>query len=243
MQYGLHCLINDLDHAMYWEEDKTTEQKHVLDDVVDMVFAIQCKCLPVDHVHALSESVQKILPWLVNEPVAGVHSIHVAASGNGWMRPEDPNELLHLSRRTKLELRVPKHRIDDARQLEGVTLNVKGYAIEVKESTIRPMSEITTLFARYLATADNLGNEEEVLEWVVEQLGMLEIKPRKMLCGTQHDIDTPEGKIRTRSLMLADLEVEESIRLQEKGLGPFRNLGCGLFIPHKDINDLQSGKK
>ena len=239
MQYGLHCLINNMNFAMYWEEDKETEQ-HVLDDVVDMVFAIQCKCLPVDHVHELSESVQKILPWLLKEPVAGVHSIHVAASGNGWMRPDDPDELLYLSRRTKLELRVPKHRIDDARQLEGVTLDVKGYSIEVKESTIRPMSEITTLFTRYLATDNNLGNEEEVLEWVVEQLSMLKIRPRKMLCGTEHFINTPNGKITTRSLMLADLEVEESIRLQEQGLGPFRNMGCGLFIPHKDIHDLRS---
>lgn len=224
---------------MYWEEDKQ-EQQHVIDDVVDLVFAIQCKCLPVDHSHVLSESIQKVLPWLKDEPSAGVHPIHVAASGNGWMRPDDPDALLHLSRRTRLEVRVPKHRIDDARQLHGVTLDVKGYSVEVKESTVRPMSEITTLFARYLATDDNLGNEEEVLEWVVKQLGKLKIKPRKMLCGTEHYIDTPKGKIRTRSLMLADLEVEESIRLQEKGLGPFRNMGCGLFIPHKDIHDLRS---
>jgi len=226
--------------AMYWEEDEQTENNHILDDVVDLVFAIQCKCLPVDHSHALSDSVQKVLPWLTEEPSAGVHSIHVAASGNGWMRPDDPDALLHLSRRTKLELRVPKHRIDDARQLEGQTLEVGGYSIEVKEATLRPMSEITTLFSRYLATSDNLENEEQVLEWVVEQLRLLGIKPRKMLCGTEHFINTPNGKIRTRSLMMAELGVEESIRLQEQGLGPFRIMGCGLFIPHKDIHDLRS---
>jgi len=228
---------------MYWEEDNSSEQKHVLDDVVDLVFSIQCKTLPVDHVHPLYEAVNDILPWLIDEPLAGIHSIHVAASGNGWMRPDDPDELLYLSRRTKLELRMPKHRIEDARKLEGQLLDVKGCSIDVKEAVIRPMSEITTLFSRYMATNGNLEKEEDVLEWVVEQLAKLGIKPRKMLCGTEHMINTPEGKIRTRSLMVANLEVEESIRLQEQGLGPFRNLGCGLFIPHKDINDLQSGKK
>lgn len=229
--------------AMYWEEDRQEEQKQVLDDVVDLVFGIQCKYLPVDHVHALSQSVQEILPWLSDEPEAGVHSIHVAASGNGWMRPDDPNALLHLSRRTRLELRVPKHRIDDARKLEGITLDVSGHSLEIMAATVRPMSTITTLFSRYLATEGNLEDEEQVLEWVVEQLKTLNIRPRKMLCGTAHHIDTPEGKITTRSLMLADLEVEESIRLQEKGLGPYRYMGCGLFIPHKDIHDLRTKKE
>lgn len=228
---------------MYWEEDKQEEQKHILDDVVDLVFGIQCKCLPVDHIHALSESVQKVLPWLNDEPAAGVHSIHVAASGNGWMRPDEPDALLHLSKRTRLEIRVPKHRIDDALQLEGVSLDVNGYSIEVRKATVRQMSTITTLFSRYLATDANLDKEEQVIEWVVEQLRNLDIKPRKMLCGTEHHIDTPQGKIRTRSLMLADLEVEESIRLQEQGLGPFRNMGCGLFIPHKDIHDIRQKKE
>ncbi|WP_455199372.1 type I-MYXAN CRISPR-associated protein Cas6/Cmx6 [Kaarinaea lacus] len=228
---------------MYWEEERQEEKAHVVDDVVDLVFGIQCKCLPVDHVHTLSESVQKVLPWISDEPAAGVHSIHVAASGNGWMRPDDPDALLHLSRRTRLELRVPKHRIDDARQLEGETLDVNGFLIEVMEATVRPLSTITTVFSRYLATDDNLEDEEQVLEWVAEQLKGLDIRPRKMLCGTAHYIDTPEGKITTRSLMLSDLEVEESIRLQERGIGPYRNMGCGLFIPHKDIHDIREKKE
>ena len=109
---------------MYWEDDKQSEKNYVVDDVVDLVFSIQCKCLPVDHIHALSESVQDVLPWLRDESSAGVHSIYGAASGNGWIRPEEPDALLHLSRRTKFELRVPEHRVDDARQLEGKTLNV-----------------------------------------------------------------------------------------------------------------------
>ncbi len=35
--------------------------------------------------------------------------------------------------------------------------------------------------------------------------------------------------------MVADLTVEESITLQQRGLGAGRKLGCGLFIPHKAI--------
>jgi len=45
----------------------------------------------------------------------------------------------------------------------------------------------------------------------------------------------PDGSIFTRSLMVADLEPEQSVRLQQIGLGEGRTIGCGLFIPHKGI--------
>jgi CRISPR-associated protein Cas6 len=225
---------------MYWEEDKQAEKTYVTDDVVDLVFSIQCKCLPVDHVHGLSESVQKVLPWLRDETNAGVHSIHVAASGNGWLRPENPDELLYLSRRTKLELRVPGHRVEEARSLEGQTLNVAGHSLEINAATVRPLSTITILLCRYLATDKNTEDESQVLDDVAGQLKSLGITPRKILFGTENFIHTPSGPIRTRSLMLANLEIEESLILQRKGLGPHRHLGCGLFIPHKHINDLRA---
>jgi hypothetical protein len=40
--------------------------------------------------------------------------------------------------------------------------------------------------------------------------------------------------------MLAGLTLEESLALQRHGLGAKRKLGCGVFIPHKDIADLRS---
>ena len=37
----------------------------------------------------------------------------------------------------------------------------------------------------------------------------------------------------TFSMMLHALVPEQSLRLQQHGLGPHRLLGCGLFVPHK----------
>lgn len=227
---------------MYWEEDKNIDDITAGDDVVDLVFGLNCRCLPVNHIFALSQAVQTVLPWLADEPEAGLHSINVATSGNGWMRPEDPNALLHLSKRTRLELRVPTHRVKDAKALEGVRLDVAGNVLEIKKATERPLSTFTTLFARSLATDVDIAGEEKVLEWIFSQLKSIDIKPRKMMCGTEHFIETPEANIRTRSLMIAGLEVEESLSLQQKGLGPYRRLGCGLFIPHKGIDDIRKNK-
>ena len=50
----------------------------------------------------------------------------------------------------------------------------------------------------------------------------------------------PGRSYQARSLMLAGLGLEQSLLLQRSGLGAGRTLGCGLFIPHKDIADLRS---
>ena len=224
---------------MYWEDDEKTNEITAEEEAVDLVFGLNGRCLPVDHIFALSQAVQEILPWLVDEPEAGLHTINVATSGNGWIRPEDPNALLHLSKRTRLELRVPAHRVNDAKKLEGAKLDVAGNSLEIKTATERSLKKLTTLFSRALATDQDIASEEQVLDWVYGELDALDIKPRKMMCGTENFIATPTA----RSLMIAELEVDESLRLQAKGLGPYRHLGCGLFIPHKGIDDIRKKKE
>ena len=223
---------------MYWQEEEDRNAPTIPDDVVDMVFSIACKTLPLDHAYSLSQAVQEILPWLAQEEGAGVHAIHVAESGNGWVRPNEVDAILYPSRRTKLRVRVPKHRIEEGKNLTGKTLDLEGHAVSVKEVSVKPLSDYPTVFSRYIVT-EGFETETAVLEEMVKQLKAMGIKPKKLLCGTESIITTPDKAIRTRSLMLADLSVEESVTLQMKGLGTHRWLGCGLFIPHKDIKEVK----
>lgn len=223
---------------MYWQESKDHERYVVPDDVVDVVYSIQCRALPVDHAYALSQAIAHALPWFAAEENAGLHPIHVADSGNGWMRPDRADALLCLSRRTKLMLRLPKHRIEDARKLSGQTLDVAGHSLRVDKPTVKPLSAITTLFSRYNVFRDGM-DENDFLRDAVALLRVMGIGPKKMLCGREWNIVTPGRVIRTRSLMLAELSVEESVKLQQQGLGAERKLGCGLFIPHKDIKEVR----
>ena len=225
--------------TMYWDNDKQGEQVYVVpDDVVDIAYSIRCRALPVDHAHALHQALHRALPWLDDEALAGIHTIHVAESGNGWRRPENANDLLYLSRRTKLVLRVPQHRRTDAEALSGLSLDVGGHSLEVGQPTMRPLSSLTTLFSRYIVADDN-DDENSFMQSALQQLEALGIKPKKMMCGRGGLISTPDQIIHTRSLMLADMEVEDSVKLQQHGLGPWRQLGCGLFIPHKDISEVR----
>ena len=222
---------------MYWQEENKDERYVVPDDVVDLVFQIECRALPVDHAWALSQAVRAALPWLEQEPTAGVHPIHVAESGNGWVRPEHAGDLLCVSRRTKLVLRVPRPRVDDARALTGRQLDVAGHALRVGPAALRPLSALTTVFSRYVVSADGL-DESAFLQATLRELQLFGVRPKKMLCGLEKTIATPAQPVHTRSLMLASLTQDESITLQQRGLGPRRLLGCGLFIPHKDIREV-----
>jgi CRISPR-associated protein Cas6 len=234
MPFGQNSLIN----KMYWQEDKQDDNYVVPDDVVDVMFNIVCRALPVDHAFALSEALIAESPWLAEEERAGMHHIHIPEAANGWMRPEDGAELMYLSRRTRLIIRVPRHRIEDVQGLSGCTLLVSGMSMEIGESTIRQLSDMTTLVSRHMVS-DKGDNEEAFMENMAALLSDMGIRPKKMLPGKSNVIQTPEEKIETRSLMLAELSPEESVKLQQEGLGPYRHLGCGLFIPQKDIKELK----
>jgi len=226
---------------MYWNDEKDKPTGFVVpDDVVDLAFKFTCPALPLDHAHALSSALLSVLPWLAEEAHAGVHLIHGAASGNGWYRPENPaNEILHLSRRSRMRLRVPNQRLDDARELTGKTLDVAGHAIEVGESTVFRLSSLSTLFSRYVITDASL-DENDFLEQAAEQLAAENIPCRKLLGGITHTMEFPDGPVHTRSLMVADLTPEQSVHLQQVGLGPGRKFGCGLFVPHKGIKPVKA---
>lgn len=220
---------------MYWQEPEEKNTFVVPDDVQDLSFRTRGTRLPLDHAHALSAAVLEVLPWLASEPGAGIHLIHVAESGNGWIRPQDPStEMLHLSRRTRLTLRVPKHRLDDARTLSGKTLNIDGHDLTVGEANTKALSPLTTVFARYVVDETGRG-EREFVEQIAAQLGSLGITIRKLMCGKRHAFTLPDRELPVRSVLLADLTVRESVTLQQRGLGAERLLGCGLFLPHKGI--------
>jgi len=224
-----------------WIEEIAERDYVVPDDVVDLAYQIDCRSVPLEHAHTLSSAIIGILPWLADETLASIHQIHGAESGNGWFRPENTeNEVLYLSRRTRMVMRVPKHRIDDARKLSGTKLDIAGHSLTVGDATIKKLVALPTVFSRYIvcdAAQSEADFEAEVLSALLQNV---EVRVRKMLCGRTHIISLPDRKLFTRSIMLADLAPDEAVRLQQQGLGEYQKLGCGIFLPHKGIPDLSA---
>ncbi|MBI1425185.1 MAG: type I-MYXAN CRISPR-associated protein Cas6/Cmx6 [Gammaproteobacteria bacterium] len=221
---------------MFWSEDNDAKKEFVVpDDVVDIAFKLECRTLPLDHAQALSAAIQERLSWFADEERAGLHLIHVAESGNGWYRPEDPeNEVLCLSKRTRMSLRVPKHRIDDAHALTGEAMDIGGYELIVREGTVKPLSALPTMFARYVI-AEEVQDEYAFLKRMATFLREMDIPVKKMMAGKQYRMNMDNGPVFTRSLMVADLAPEDAVKLQQEGIGSGRKFGCGLFMPQKGI--------
>jgi CRISPR-associated protein Cas6 len=211
-------------------------------DIVDAVFAIACRSLPVDHAYALQQAIQEALPWFAQEPHAGLHTVHGAASGSGWMRPEGADAMLQLSQRTKLVLRLPESRLQDAAALTGRTLDIAGWPMRVGRLSPRPLLRIASLFSRSVIF-EGSDDETGFLAAAAEGLRALGVEASTMLCGRDVTLATPQGSYRTRSLMVTVVTPAQSLALQRHGLGEARKLGCGLFIPHKDVGDLRGAAR
>jgi len=230
---------------MFWEEDEDKTLPYAVpEDVIDLVFSIKAKTLPLNHAWALSRETLKHLPWFAEDPIAGIHQIHVAESNNGWMRPDDDEEnaLLYPSRRTKMTLRIPIEKIEEAKKLSGVILDIDDHSLQLGSSKKKIFSNASVIFSRYVLS-DVSETEHDFLSRMSQELAAkTNFKVKKMLCGKSHVIKTPDKDLTTRHLMIADLDSDTSIKIQQLGLGESRILGCGLFLPHKGIKSLNAGE-
>jgi len=219
-----------------WQESDS-EQRPVSGIMTDVVFRIDCEQLHVDHAVALSRAVCEKAPLLNDSPNSGIHTVHVAGSQNGWERPEDAESMLHLSKRTRLRIRVKKEQAQSLIEtLEGSTLDVSGCSLRIISGQSRAIFPAPTLLSRYTFFEDIEHAEDEAVfvDRIIDQCQLNAFTPTKILCGRNHTINTDTGPRSTCSVLLADVPAVASTRLQDNGLGDGRTFGCGLLIPHKD---------
>ncbi|MCP4125649.1 MAG: type I-MYXAN CRISPR-associated protein Cas6/Cmx6 [Gammaproteobacteria bacterium] len=219
---------------MLWQDEKENTPYQIPDDVVDLSFSISCTSIPVDNAYALSSAIIAILPWFSNEPEAGLHIIQGGPSINGWQRPETEDATLLLSKRSKLRLRLPKHRVEDAEQLCGKLLDVSGYNIEVGRFKTLLLGNTDTLLSRHIVSAIE-EDETEFTERMLQELRGMGLELTKILSGRDHALAGPDGPINTKSLLVSGMTAEDAVTLQAKGIGPGRSMGFGLFIASKSL--------
>ncbi|MDH3389611.1 MAG: type I-MYXAN CRISPR-associated protein Cas6/Cmx6 [Gammaproteobacteria bacterium] len=220
---------------MYWREEKeSSDEYRVPDDVFDLVFRLRGESLDLDHAFALSEALRACL----NEDVCariGVHGIRMADSGNGWNRPEEADAKLPLSKRARLAIRVHRDDSEEVAQITDQKLQLGDHAVAIGACAVRKLSSMATLYARAIS-CDPDQTETDFLQQVAAELNAMDIDVAKMMCGRSGCIRTEGRPVFTRALLVADLTAEESVALQQRGLGDARMLGCGLFVPHRGID-------
>ncbi len=220
---------------MFWQEDSKEEHFTPPDTIQEASFSIESKILPIDHSYLLAQALLKHLPWLESVG-AGIHPIGIH-DGNGWEQ-DHKGGFYYPSRRSKLTIRIAKEKLNELNELAGKVLDLGDYQIKInKHLNSKTLSPMPVLFSKHVAT-DKSISEDDFLKTCYAQLSSLNINVKKMMAGLEGSIKTNTGNISTRSLMVANLKKDESVRLQEHGLGEYRLLGCGLFVPQKDIDSV-----
>ena len=216
---------------MFWEEDNQDNTNKTNDSIVDVSFKVNCKKIAADHSYDLFEAVLKKFPHIEEIENLAIHSVYGAESGAGWERPETE---IYLSKRTRFCIRTPKEHSKDFFSLEDEILKVGKYEMQLSKPTIKDLIVTDTLFCRSVVI-ENSNNEEEFLKDIHSSLKSIGVNVKKMLCGKEHLIKIPNRTLAGKTLLITDLEKDDSIKIQQLGIGIGKLYGCGIFLPHKSI--------
>jgi CRISPR-associated protein Cas6 len=212
---------------MYNPEWEAIKRFNYTPSVTDLQFDLSGMEIPEDHGYTLFEEIALHLPWFRDLPSAAIHPVHGSPSGR--------NDNLVINRRVKLVLRLPVDRVSDARALVGKEIDPGAGQLRIgplKEKSVTPYA---TLYSHFV-TVDN-DDEAGFLDEVRRQMQELEINAG-IIPGKFHRMHIPKRVIGGYSLMLHDIDLMQSLALQEFGLGLYRGYGCGVFIPHKSIKEV-----
>ncbi|WP_126445922.1 type I-MYXAN CRISPR-associated protein Cas6/Cmx6 [Sulfuricystis multivorans] len=197
----------------------------VCPEIVDLQFVLKGGSVPFDHADALWQAIRRILPWMENEALAGVHPLSGLSPGEGvW----------YLARRSHLTLRLPHGRLAEARALVGAQLDLAGSILEVGAATEKALPEAPVLYSKFVTFGGSDAPDEEWFYTACQRaLAALQVVPRSLVCGKRQSARTAEGMLHGFSLMVNGLDAEGAQRLMRYGLGIERKRGCGVFVPHK----------
>lgn len=221
---------------MFWQENINEEHFTVPEDIVDVLLKITAEKIPNHYPQTLASQLISVFPWLQK---CAIHPIYLPKTGNGWQ--VDVNaDFFYPSKRTKLILRVPQEKVIELEKIKQLKLNLNECPLII-DSFIKQkkLSDSTILFSHGIVAPEEIS-EDDFLQYCYQELRKLDIQPKKMLVGLSHHFTTKSCILHTRSLMLANLSKQQSVLLQEKGIGDYQALGCGIFVPQKGINEVSA---
>ncbi len=193
-----------------------------LSEVVDVAFVVRGGTIPADHGWSLYRLLAEQLAWLESDDSAGVHPIRGARSGSGAAE-------LYLGGRGRLMLRLQRARAPQAFALSGTRLGL-GEGIEVGAAQLRTLFAHSTLYSRFVAA--ETADEIEFLRSLEAELQQARIDC-KVVLGKMRRTGVADAQMPGFSVMLHALSPEQSLAVQQMGLGTGRKIGCGIFVPHR----------
>lgn len=196
---------------------------------LDLFFPVRGTLIPLDHGYQLYSAIARQLespqdPWLHASNQVGLHPIRGHYNGRGQ---------LALNAHSRLGLRLPGDQIHRFLPLAGKRLTLGDATIDLGIPQPQALKPAPNVYA-HLVTTRNGEEETRFDEEITRQLAALGIRGKAQR-GPRRVFRIKEKKVVAHTLLVTQLTAEESIRLQETGVGGRRKLGCGVFLPWEGL--------
>ena len=215
--------------------------------MIELHFPVLGTALSADHGYALYSALSRIVPDL-HKPNAGVLVGPIAGEYVG------KRELRLDHRRSRLRLRLLPDHIGFVLPLAGRSLELGHHRVRLGVPQVRTLIPATVLSARMVTIKRSDRQDANGTKGYMEPAAFLEaVRQELTRRGIGGKAEFPlitvgdragqprrrvlrikEQKIIGFSVHVTDLNADESVRLQEAGLGGRRKMGCGFFVAMKE---------
>lgn len=203
---------------------------------INVVFPVQGQKLPADHGYLLYSAISRIrrelheTKWLGIEKISGI-------------RPFDKGIIALPTRGAKLRMRIPADKFGEVIPLAGKRLDIEGHSIRLGIPRAMPIIAARSLYAN-IVVIRGFMEISEFLEAARRQLNELNVKanlemPDEGQSRTRRILTIKDKKIVGFSLVARGLSDEDSLKLQARGIGGRRAMGCGIFNPIRKSTDFE----
>jgi len=197
--------------------------------VVDLCLPVQGATLPADHGYGLLSALCRQVPTLHQNPRVGI----LTTSGVG-----DRQGKILLTPHSHIRIRLPIEAVAEVYKLAGKQLKIGSHEVRLGIPKIFILKPSSSLKAR-IVTIKGHTEPDTFVQAAQAQLEKLKISGRVSVL--QDKAGKPLRKtLRIKghtiigfSTLVENLSEEDSIRLQQVGLGGRRRMGCGFFLPFK----------
>lgn len=205
---------------------------------VDVIFQCNGSSIPRDHGYSLYGAISRIVPTMHQSKAVGIFPIRGSSAGDGT---------LLLNDRSTLRVRLPANQLPALLPLAGKTLELDGHRLRLGVPHVAALIPAAVLASSFvlikLAHADAAGQitPDAFLAAAKKKLEELNVQATPALQLIQSG--GRAGQVRRKIMRVKDqthvgfamvvqgLTADESILLQEQGMGGRRVMGCGLFLP------------
>jgi CRISPR-associated protein Cas6 len=198
---------------------------------IDLAFQLVGSTIPLDHGYSLFSTLCRVVPHLHGDRRIGVHPIRGRQAARG---------MLSLIEASRLRLRLPSEEVAAYLALAGSSLDLDGQGLRVGIPRVESLNPSASLGARLVTfrhALDPITFEADVRR-ELDRLGVagtLGFVPttRAPYIGQpkRRMVRVKDHRVIGYALRVRGLTAEESLKLQEEGLGGRRRMGCGLFVP------------